>query len=168
MRLKPSYSSREVAAFTGLTARALQWWDEHRVLSSSVGPRRTAAGGFTERRYSPVDLLELLVLANLRRRGFSVGRIRQLLQSLREHFGVRLFDALGGGGSVHLLTDGRDLFVKTAAGQFFDPLNDPTQPLLAVDGDSLREISARAHPRRKRPAAGKPRTAAPATRESGA
>ena len=95
VRLKKTYSSREVAARTGLTARQLQWWDSHRVLSSTVAPRRTDRGGFTERRYSPVDLYELLVLAELRRRGFSVQKIRLLLNNLRDGFGLRLFDAIG-------------------------------------------------------------------------
>ena len=30
---------------------------------------KTEAGGFTERRYTPIDLLELMVLADLRRKG---------------------------------------------------------------------------------------------------
>ena len=98
MKLKRSYSAREVAALTGLSARQLQWWDSRRLLSATVASRRTEAGGFTERRYSPIDLYELLALANLRRRGFSVQKIRMLLQVLRERFGVRLFEALGEGG----------------------------------------------------------------------
>ena len=96
MQLKNSYSSREVAALTGLTARQLQWWDERRLFLSAVAPKPTAAGGFTERRYTPVDLLELMVLADLRRQGMTVARIRLLLETLRSRFGVRLFDAIGG------------------------------------------------------------------------
>ena len=57
--LKRSYSAREVAALTGLTARQLQWWDAKQLLSASVASKPTVAGGFTERRYSPVDLYEL-------------------------------------------------------------------------------------------------------------
>jgi len=53
--LKRTYSSREVAALTGLTARQLQWWNSHGVFLSTIGTRPTAAGGFTERRYSPVE-----------------------------------------------------------------------------------------------------------------
>ena len=75
MQLKNTYSSREVAALTGLSARQLQWWDERRLFLSAVAPRPTAAGGFTERRYTPVDLLELMVLAALRRQGLTVGRL---------------------------------------------------------------------------------------------
>ena len=72
MKLKKTYSSREVAALTGLTARQLQLWDASGLVPPAIAPHRTAAGGYTERRYTPIDLFELLVLADLRRRGFSI------------------------------------------------------------------------------------------------
>jgi len=151
MQLKNSYSSREVAALTGLSARQLQWWDDRRLFQSAVAPKPTAAGGFTERRYTPVDLLELMVLADLRRQGLTVGRIRLLLETLRARFGVRLFDALGGSGALTLFTDGRDVYARTSSGDLFNLLRDPAQPLLMVGGEPLmRELTARAHARRRR------------------
>jgi len=78
---------------TGLTARQLQWWDARRLFLPAIAPQRTEAGGFTERRYTPLDVLELQVLADLRRRGFSVPRLRRLLSTLREVFSVRLYEA---------------------------------------------------------------------------
>ena len=66
MRLKKTYSSREVAALTGLTARQLQLWDAGGLLSPAIPSHRTDAGGYTERRYTPIELFELLVLADLR------------------------------------------------------------------------------------------------------
>jgi DNA-binding transcriptional MerR regulator len=120
---------------------------------SAIDSKRTEAGGFTERRYTPVDLLELMVLADLRRHGLSVGRIRQLLETLRSRFGVRLFEAIGGTGALMLLTDGRDIYARTSSGEFFNLLRDPAQPLLVI-GDELplRELTAkgRVHRRRKK------------------
>jgi DNA-binding transcriptional MerR regulator len=151
MQLKNTYSAREVAGLTGLSARQLQWWDERRFFQSAVAPRRTAAGGFTERRYTPVDLLELMVLADLRRQGMTVSRIRQLLETLRARFGIRLFEAIGGSGSVTLLTDGREVYARTASGEFFNLLRDPAQPLLVVgDEPVLRQLTAKVHRSRKR------------------
>ena len=151
MRLKRSYSAREVAALTGLTARQLQWWNARRLLSAAVASRRTEAGGFTERRYSPIDLYELLALADLRRRGFTVQKIRTLLTVLREQFGIRLFDALGEGGEVTLLTDGREVYAKTRSGEFFNLLRAPTQPLLVIgEGEELTGLGVRPRPRRKK------------------
>src|SRR5688572_21463812 len=151
MELKNTYSAREVAALTGLTARQLQWWDARRLFISAVPSKRTAAGGFTERRYTPVDLVELIVLSDLRRHGMSVARLRQLLDTLRRHFGIRLFDAIGGAGSITLLTDGRDVYARTPGGAFLNVFRDPEQRLLVLGGDPpLRELTAKARGRRKR------------------
>ena len=151
MELKNTYSAREVAALTGLTARQLQWWDARRLFQSAVSSKRTAAGGFTERRYTPVDLLELMVLADLRRQGLTVGRIRQLLETLKTRFGVRLFDAIGGAGALTLLTDGTEIYARTSQGEFYNLLRAPSQPLLVVGTEpSLRALTARTHTGRKR------------------
>src|SRR4051794_6058513 len=106
MRLKTSYTAREVAAATGLTARQLQGWDAGRVFQPAIAPRRTTLGGFTERRYTPVDLLELLALANLRRRGFAPAALKQLMETLQHYFRRRLSETLDDAGELRLLTDG--------------------------------------------------------------
>jgi DNA-binding transcriptional MerR regulator len=152
MQLKNTYTSREVAELTGLTARQLQWWDDKRLFAAHIASKRTERGGYTERRYTPVDLLELLVLAELRRHGVSVAQLRRLLETLRTEFGVRLFETIGGGGPLTLLTDGRDVYGRTASGELFNMLRDPLQPLLMLaDVGSMRELSARtAKSRRKK------------------
>jgi DNA-binding transcriptional MerR regulator len=156
VQLKNTYSAREVASLTGLSARQLQWWDDKRLFSSAVSPKRTAAGGFTERRYTPVDLLELMVLADLRRQGLSVARIRLLLETLRTRFGIRLFDAIGGAGSMTLLTDGQEIYARTVGGEFVNLLRAPNQPMLVVGSDlPLRELTAKTNQRGKK---GKGRT----------
>ena len=148
MRLKKTYSSREVAALTGLTARQLQVWDAGGLLIPTMRPRRTAAGGYTERRYTPIELFELVVLADLRRRGFTVHQLHELLRILQEQFGHRLFEATGGGGSVQLLTDGHGIYARTAAGAFFNLLKAPAQPLLVLSNEgTLRQLSGRARSR---------------------
>ena len=43
---------------TGLTARQLQWWDARRLFLPAIAPQRTEAGGFTERRYTPLDVID--------------------------------------------------------------------------------------------------------------
>lgn len=150
-QLKNTYTSREVAELTGLSARQLQWWDDKRLFASHIAPKKTARGGYTERRYTPVDLLELLVLAELRRQGVSVGQLRRLLDTLRAQFGVRLFETIGGGGPLTLLTDGRDVYGRSANGDLFNLLRDPLQPLLMLaEVDGLRELGARASKGRKK------------------
>lgn len=151
MELKRSYSAREVAALTGLTARQLQWWDRSRLLPPTEAPRRTEAGGFTERRYSPLALIELMALAELRRHGLTVGKLRQLLDTLQSRFSVRLFDTIGEGGKLTLFTDGDEVYGRTRDGELFNLLRAPDQPLLAVGtGPKLRQLTARARKKKSR------------------
>ncbi len=153
MRLKRTYSSREVASLTGLSARQLQTWDTNGLLAAAIPPHRTEAGGYTERRYTPIELFELLVLADLRHRGFSVHQLYAIVRILKEQFGTRLFDATGGGGPVELLTDGRDVYARTAQGEVFNLLKTPSQPLLVIGNEGmLRQLNGkiRARARRKR------------------
>jgi DNA-binding transcriptional MerR regulator len=158
MRLKKHYSSREVAALTGLSARQMRWWDAHRLVTAAIPSHRTAAGGFTERRYTPIDVYELLALAELQRRGFSVRTIRRLFDILRERFGARLYDAVWG-GSLTLLTDDGAIYARTARGEFFNLLRDPEQPLLVLGIEAnLQELNERGRRRRRRRRRTAPRT----------
>ena len=151
MRLKKTYSSREVASLTGLTARQLQLWDAGGLLSPTIPPHKTDAGGYTERRYTPIELFELLVLADLKRRGFSIHQLHQITGALREQFGERLFEATGGGGSVQLLTDGREIYARTAGGAIYNLLKTPAQPMLVIgDEGLLKELSGKVRPKPKK------------------
>jgi DNA-binding transcriptional MerR regulator len=151
VKLKKTYSSREVAALTGLTARQLQVWDTSGLISSAIPSHKTPAGGYTERRYTPIDLFELLVLADLRRRGFTVHQLHLILQILKDQFATRLFDATGGGGPVQLLTDGTEVYARTAGGDFYNLLKTPTQPLLVLGNEGLlKELGASLRPRRRK------------------
>ena len=155
MRLKKLYTSREVAALTGLSARQLQWWHARRIFVPAVPPHKTAAGGFTERRYTPVELLELMVLADLRRRGLSVSSLRRLIDVLRSRFKVRLFEAIEGGGPITLLIDGQQIFAKTEAGELYNVLENPKQALLMVGENlKLRQLVAREQKKAIKPARG--------------
>jgi DNA-binding transcriptional MerR regulator len=150
MRLKTSYTAREVAALTGLTARQLQGWDVTRVFQPAISPRKTVAGGFTERRYTPVDLIELLALAELRRRGFTPADLKLLMDTLRTYFRRRLSETLDEAGELRLLTDDRGLFLRTRQGHIFDLLVDPTQPLVTGDGLPLKPVLVRARTKKKK------------------
>ena len=151
MKLKKLYSSREVAQLTGLTARQLQWWAQSRFFPPTVPSHKTEAGGFTERRYTPIELLELMVLADLRRKGFTVARIRKLLQVLKTRFKTRLYEAIEGGGPVTLYIDGENIFAKNEQGDLFSILDNAAQPLMMMGEDiKLRQLIARERPAPRR------------------
>ena len=151
MKLKKLYTSREVAQLTGLTARQLQWWAKRGLFPPAVESHKTEAGGFTERRYTPIELLELMVLADLRRKGFSVARIRKLLQVLKTRFRTRLYEAIEGGGPVTLYIDGENIYARTESGDLFNLLDNAAQPLMMMGEDiKLRQLIARERPARRR------------------
>ncbi|HZR58118.1 MAG TPA: MerR family transcriptional regulator [Terriglobales bacterium] len=66
--MKRKFTSRDVADLTGITPRQLQWWDER----SIVTPQREGH----RRLYSMEDLAEISIICELRRRGFSLQRVR--------------------------------------------------------------------------------------------
>lgn len=151
MKLKKLYSSREVAQLTGLTARQLQWWAQRKLFMPTVPSHKTEAGGFTERRYTPIELLELMVLADLRRKRFTVAKIRKLLNVLKGRFQTRLYEAIEGGGPVTLFIDGDNIYARTEGGELFNVLGNASQPLLMIGEDNrLRQLIARERPARRR------------------
>jgi DNA-binding transcriptional MerR regulator len=150
MKLKKLYSSRDVAAQTGLTARQLQWWDRRGIFVPAIPTYRTERGGFTERRYTPIELLELMVLADLRRRGFTLASLRRLMRVLRTRFNARLYEAIEGGGPVTLFIDRDKVYGRAQSGELFNLLENPEQPLLMVGEElRLRELTVRESSGRK-------------------
>jgi DNA-binding transcriptional MerR regulator len=119
-----SYTSSQVSERTALTPRQLQWWDEQGiVVPARQGHRRL---------YSAKDLAELAILGDLRRRGFSLQRIRKMVGLLRREFGHRLAELLSRGPGLHLLTDGESIFLCDSERGVIDLLRDTQQPLLAI------------------------------------
>src|SRR5690606_27958197 len=94
-------------------------------------------------------VLELQVLADLRRRGFSVPQLRRLLSTLRDTFGIRLYEAIGDGGPMALFISGDQLYARTEDGRVFN-MDRPSQPLLMVGEElPLRPLAARERKRRR-------------------
>jgi DNA-binding transcriptional MerR regulator len=129
------FTSREVVALTGITPRQLQWWDERRI----VVPARSGH----KRLYSLEDLSEVAVICELRRRGFSLQRVRKVVRFLQKEFAKRLAETVGGSSDYHLLTDGTHLYLETSPQQIFDILKNSRQPMLAIClSDTVRRVQA--------------------------
>ena len=120
---------------TGITPRQLQWWDERKIVSPArQGHRRV---------YSFEDLTEVAVICELRRRGFSLQRVRKVVRFLQREFGRRLAETVSGGSDYHLLTDGTTLYLETSARQILDILKNSRQPMLAIClSDTVRRVRA--------------------------
>lgn len=133
--MRDSFTSREVIDCTGITARQLQWWDERGV----VVPAREGH----RRLYSMEDLAEVAVICELRRKGFSLQRVRKVMRFLQREFGKRLAQTVTGASEYHLLTDGSTLYLETSPRQIVDILKNARQPVLAIClSDTVRQVRA--------------------------
>ena len=118
------YNSSEVARICGVSLRQLQWWDERSVVS----PRQDGH----KRIYAPEEVVEISVIAELRRKGFSLQRIRRVLRFLQKDMGKRLSDAIASTSDVHLLTDGKSIYLEEAPDRIIDLLKNARQPMFLV------------------------------------
>ncbi len=133
--MQDRFTSREVIALTGITARQLQWWDERGV----VRPEREGH----RRLYSMNQLTEIAVICQLRRKGFSLQGVRKVVRFLDREFGKGLAEIVDRDSEIHLLTDGKHLYLETSAKQIVDILKNSNQPILAVClTDAVRQVRA--------------------------
>jgi DNA-binding transcriptional MerR regulator len=129
------YTSSEVARICGVSLRQLQWWDERSVVS----PRQDGH----KRVYMKEEVVEISVISELRRKGFSLQKIRRVLRFLQKDMGKRLSDALAASSDVHLLTDGKSIYLEDASDRIIDLLKNARQPMFLVSvSDQVRRLNA--------------------------
>src|SRR5438067_6071284 len=129
------YTSSDVSRISGVSLRQLQWWDERNVVS----PRHDGH----KRIYLPQEVIEVTVIAELRRKGFSLQKIRRVLRYLQREMGKRLSEALGNESEIHLLTDGKSIFLEDRQERIIDILKNARQPMFLVCvSDQARRLEA--------------------------
>jgi DNA-binding transcriptional MerR regulator len=128
------YSSADVSRLAGVSLRQLQWWDEQKVVSPNhEGHKRI---------YRIEDLVEVSVIAELRRKGFSLQKIRRVLRFLQKEMGKRLTEIVNASSDFHLLTDGRSIFLEDDAARVIGILKDAKQPMFLVSvSDQVRRLT---------------------------
>lgn len=133
--MKDRFTSQEVIRLTGITPRQLQWWDERGV----VRPERDGH----RRLYSFNQLTEMAVICELRRKGFSLQGVRKVMRFLDREFGTGLAEIMSHDSELHLLSDGKRLYLETDAHQIVDILKNSAQPILGVClSDAVRQVRA--------------------------
>src|SRR6202165_4453587 len=131
------FNSTEVARICGVSLRQLQWWDERNVVS----PRQDGH----KRIYMPAEVVEISVIAELRRKGFSLQKIRRVLRFLQKDMGKRLSEALAATNDIHLLTDGKSIYLEDAPNRLIDLLKKARQPMFLVCvSDQVKRMAAAA------------------------
>jgi DNA-binding transcriptional MerR regulator len=133
--MQASFTSQDIVRLTGITARQLQWWDEQGiVVPARQGHRRV---------YCFEDLTEVAVICELRRKGFSLQRMRKVVRFLEKEFSKRLAETVSVSSNYHLLTDGHSLYLETSPQQIVDILKNSRQPMFAIClSDTVRRVKA--------------------------
>jgi DNA-binding transcriptional MerR regulator len=141
--VQSSFTSVEVAQLTGISLRQLQWWDErHIVVPARDGHRRV---------YSLDDLAEVAIICELRRRGFSLQKIRVVMRFLQKELGKRLLQTVSAASEYHLLTDGDNIYLEDSARGVVNLLKNAKQPMLSVClSDTIQRVRGELGGRRKR------------------
>jgi DNA-binding transcriptional MerR regulator len=122
--LTRNYTSTDVARIAQVSLRQLQWWDERKVVS----PRHEGH----KRVYLAEEVIEITVIAELRRKGFSLQKIRRVLRFLQREMGRRLADVLSSEAGLHLLTDGKSIYLEDQQDRIIDLLKNARQPMFLV------------------------------------
>jgi DNA-binding transcriptional MerR regulator len=129
-----TYSSIEVADVAQVSLRQLQWWDERKVVS----PRHE---GHRRVYYTP-EVIEITVIAELRRKGFSLQKIRRVLRFLQKEMGKRLAEVIAATSNLHLVTDGKSIFLEDQHDRIIDILKNARQPMFLVSvSDQARRLT---------------------------
>ena len=134
-----TYTSLECAHVARVSLRQLQWWDERKVVSPRhEGHRRV---------YSAEEVIEITVIAELRRKAFSLQKIRKVLRFLHREMGKKLAEVLDTASELHLVTDGKSIFLEDQHARIIDLMKDARQPMFLVcvsdQVERLREPTTR-------------------------
>ncbi len=119
-----TFSSMEVSRIAQVSLRQLQWWDERKVVS----PRHEGH----KRIYLAEETIEITVIAELRRKGFSLQKIRRVLRFLQREMGRRLAEVVATNSDLHLITDGKNIYLEDQNDRIIDLLKNARQPMFLV------------------------------------
>lgn len=118
------YRTAQVARFADVTLRQLQVWEENRVAVASRSGR--------VRLYTGSQALFVIVLAELRRRGLSLQRLRRLSTALRQ----LLEDHVVVGSQppcAFVLTDGRQVLFADSPNKTLELVSNFFRPIVCVN-----------------------------------
>ncbi len=131
---KSEFASGDVCQLAGVSLRQLQWWDERKVISPhQQGHRRV---------YVDSDVIGMMVIAELRRKGLSLQKIRPIVRSLRREIERRLVELLSGKSELYILTDGSSSFLENQPARIIELLKVSSKPLSLVSvSDQVKRLT---------------------------
>jgi DNA-binding transcriptional MerR regulator len=120
------FGSASVCQIARVSRRQLQWWDERKVIS----PRQQS--GRRRRVYALTDVIAMVVVAELRRRGFSLQKLRPLMRSVRGEIEKNLDALLSGTSDRYMLTDGKVRYFEDDPTRIIELLKRSRKPFCLI------------------------------------
>ncbi len=130
---KRLYTVPELIRLTGLTRKQVTHWAEIGLVNPTLRDP-DAAVGQPASFYSATDALKALILADLRRRGFTPSQMQQVARNLREH-DIQLYAS-----ETYLLTDGYSVYYAFSDGEVVDVLKHRGQMLLVPIHEQVAKL----------------------------
>jgi DNA-binding transcriptional MerR regulator len=133
---EPVFTSRDVSRIAQISLRQLQWWDERKLISPrQEGHRRV---------YLPEEVIEIVVVAELRRKGLALQKIRRVVRFLRREMTARLKKHLNStADALYLLTDGKSIYLESAPQRIIDLLKNSRQPMWLISvSDQVQRLAS--------------------------
>ena len=113
----------------------MQWWDEQKVVSPQHEGHR--------RLYSLEEVVAVSMIAELRKKGFSLQKIRRVLRFLQKEMTKRLAEVMDPVSDLHLLTDGKSIYLEQDRERIVDLLKNAKQAMCVVGvSDQVRRLTA--------------------------
>ena len=131
------FTSREVSRIAKISLRQLQWWDERKLIS----PRQEGH----KRVYLPEQVIASMVVAELRRKGLPLQKMRRIMRFLQREMAPRLQkDMSSPADGLYLLTDGKSTRLESAPGRIIDLLKNSRQAMWLISvSDQVQRLTGK-------------------------
>ncbi len=122
---KRHYTVPELLALTGISRKQVDYWAKIKLLNPLMRDTK-AIVGCPASFYSAAEVVKAMIIADLKRAGFSLRQIQQVARNIEEH-GIRLDKP-----ENYLLTDGYSVYFAGSDNEVIDLLKHHRQMLLLI------------------------------------
>jgi DNA-binding transcriptional MerR regulator len=128
------FGSGDVCQLAGVSRRQLQWWAERKIIS----PRQEGH----RRLYASADVIAMMTIAELRRKGLSLQKIRRIVRPVRREIQRKLDQLVSGNSELYLVTDGKTSQFEHESARVIELLRNSLKPLALVSMSDMAKRMA--------------------------
>lgn len=121
-----TYSVAELMKITGMTRQQVSYWARLGIVVPSISQQSEMTGPGYRSLYAVTDVIEGLIVSELRRCGFSLQSVRKVVNRLKSE-GIELYES-----APFLLTDGQSVYYAYSDQEVVDLLRAHRQQLLLL------------------------------------